>query len=82
MSRPIEELLPKSPRPVFGSTRTRSRTTLIKGCSRSGRPLKAVKSRVEQQLKTALVKDYTIHVDESAERATGRCSPIMRSGRG
>ncbi len=36
-----------------------------------GQTTQAVKSRVEQQLKTALVKDFTIHVDESAERADG-----------
>ena len=41
------------------------------GCLRSARRRKSVQSRVEQQLKTALVKNYTIQLDESAERADG-----------
>jgi len=41
------------------------------GMLKIGQTTQSVQSRVEQQLKTALVKHYKIHLDESAERADG-----------
>lgn len=71
MSRPVEELLPEKPdarlRIYAYSIEDGSHERMLK----IGQTTQAVKSRVEQQLKTALVKDFTIHVDESAERADG-----------
>ena len=71
MSRSSEELLPEKP-----STRLRIYAYSIDdaehaGLLKVGQTTQSVKSRVEQQLKTALVKNYTIQVDESAEREDG-----------
>jgi hypothetical protein len=41
------------------------------GMLKIGQTTQSVQSRVEQQLKTALVKHYKIHLDESAERVDG-----------
>ena len=60
------------------STPIRSRTRPTTGCSRSGRRRSDVKSRVDQQLKTAAIKNYTIHLDESAEREDGSVFTDLR----
>lgn len=41
------------------------------GLLKIGQTTQSVKSRVAQQLKTAMIKNYTIEVDESAERNDG-----------
>jgi hypothetical protein len=71
MSKSIEELLPGKP-----EVRLRIYAYSIEdephaGMLKIGQTTKAVKSRVEQQLKTALVKNYKILVDEVAEREDG-----------
>src|ERR1043166_5778680 len=42
-----------------------------KGLLKVGQTLRDVKRRVAEQLKTAAIKDYTIELDESAERDDG-----------
>ena len=71
MSRPIEELLPEKPEARLRIYAYSIEDGAHEGMLKIGQTTQAVKSRVEQQLKTALVKDFTIHVDESAERADG-----------
>lgn len=71
MPRSIEELLPEKPqvrlRIYAYSIDDDAHTGLLK----IGQTTQDVKTRVEQQLKTALVKNYTIVVDEPAERDDG-----------
>ena len=71
MIRPIEELLPEKPDARLRIYAYSIEDGAHEGMLKIGQTTQAVKSRVEQQLKTALVKDFTIHVDESAERADG-----------
>ena len=71
MSRPIEDLLPGKPDARLRIYAYSIEDGAHEGMLKIGQTTRAVKSRVEQQLKTALVKDFTIHVDESAERADG-----------
>ncbi|MGB8022241.1 MAG: GIY-YIG nuclease family protein [Candidatus Nanopelagicales bacterium] len=71
MSRPIEELLPEKPEARLRIYAYSIEDGAHEGMLKVGQTTQAVKARVEQQLKTALVKDFTIHVDESAERADG-----------
>ena len=71
MSKSIEDLLPERPQ---GRLRIYSYSIdddAHKGILKIGQTTQGVKSRVNQQLKTALVKNFTIHVDESAERHDG-----------
>ncbi|GAA3713820.1 DEAD/DEAH box helicase family protein [Microlunatus aurantiacus] len=71
MSKPIDDLLPQKPtsrlRIYAYSIEDRAHDGMLK----IGQTTKSVSARVEQQLKTALVKNYTIHVDETAERDDG-----------
>lgn len=71
MSRPIEELLPEKPQARLRIYAYSIADEAHDGMLKVGQTTQAVKSRIEQQLKTALVKNYTIHVDESAERDDG-----------
>ncbi len=71
MSRSIEELLPAKP-----DTRLRIYAYSIdddahRGMLKIGQTTQSVRARVEQQLKTAMVRNYTIHLDVSAERGDG-----------
>lgn len=71
MSRPVEDLLPEKL-----ETRLRIYAYSIDdeahdGLLKVGQTTQDVKSRVDQQLKTAAIKKYTIHIDESAEREDG-----------
>ena len=71
MSRPIEEIF--APRP---EARLRIYAYSIddeahEGLLKVGQTTQSVKARVDQQLKTAAIKNYTIHIDESAERDDG-----------
>jgi hypothetical protein len=71
MTKPIEDLLPEKP-----DARLRVYAYSIEdegheGMLKIGQTTRSVQTRVEQQLKTALVKHYTIHLDELAEREDG-----------
>ena len=71
VSKPIEDLLPEKP-----DARLRIYAYSIEdeahgGLLKVGQTMQSVQSRVEQQLKTALVKNYTIHLDQSAESDDG-----------
>jgi hypothetical protein len=71
MTKPIEELLPTKP-----DTRLRVYAYSIDdaahaGLLKIGQTTQDVKARVAQQVKTALIKNYTIQLDESAERHDG-----------
>jgi hypothetical protein len=71
MSKPIEDVLaPKPsarPRIYAYSIDDKAHTGLLK----VGQTTRDVKQRVAEQLKTAAIKNYTIELDESAERADG-----------
>jgi type III restriction/modification enzyme restriction subunit len=71
MAKSIEDLLPEKPtarlRIYAYSIEDESHAGLLK----VGQTTRNVKSRIEEQLKTALVKNYTIRIDEPAERADG-----------
>jgi hypothetical protein len=71
MGRPLEDLLPPKPESRLRIYAYSIEDGTHEGMLKIGQTTRAVKSRVEQQLKTALVRDFTIHVDESAERSDG-----------
>ncbi|MGO1769991.1 MAG: GIY-YIG nuclease family protein, partial [Microbacterium sp.] len=71
MPRPIEELLPEKP-----VTRLRIYAYAIHdeahaGMLKVGQTTKRVKDRVDQQLKTAAIENFTIVLDEPADRPDG-----------
>src|SRR5665213_363421 len=71
MSKTVEEIL--TPKPV---ARPRIYAYSIddqahKGLLKVGQTTRNVKQRVAEQLKTASIKNYTIELDESAERDDG-----------
>jgi hypothetical protein len=71
MTKSIEDLLPEKPtarlRIYAYSIEDESHAGMLK----IGQTTRNVKSRIEEQLKTALVKNYTICIDEPADRADG-----------
>jgi len=71
MSRPIEDLLPEKPERRLRIYAYSIDDAEHAGLLKIGQTTQPVKSRVEQQLKTAMVRNYTIHLDESAEREDG-----------
>lgn len=71
MARSIEELLPPKPDVRLRVYAYSIEDQAHKGLLKVGQTTRSVKARVEQQLKTALVKNYTIRLDESAERDDG-----------
>ena len=71
MSKPIEDLLPEKPDRRLRIYAYSIEDDAHEGMLKIGQTTHTVQSRVEQQLKTALVKNYTIHLDESAERDDG-----------
>jgi hypothetical protein len=71
MTKTIEELLPERPQASLRLYAYSIDDSAHDGMLKIGQTTRSVKSRVEEQLKTALVKNYTIQVDESAERADG-----------
>ena len=71
MTKPIEDLLPAKPKGRLRIYAYSIEDANHDGMLKIGQTTKSVKSRVEEQLKTALVKHYTVHVDEPAERADG-----------
>lgn len=71
MPRPIEEIL--APRP---EARLRIYAYSIEdeahtGWLKVGQTTRAVTARIAEQLKTAAIKNFTVHIDESAERSDG-----------
>jgi hypothetical protein len=71
MTKSIDELLPEKPETRLRIYAYEIHDEAHEGMLKVGQTTRAVQSRVEQQLKTALVKNYTIHIDASAEREDG-----------
>jgi hypothetical protein len=71
MSKSLKELLPGKPEGRLRIYAYSIEDDAHAGMLKIGQTTQAVKSRVEQQLKTALVKNYKIRVDEIAERKDG-----------
>jgi hypothetical protein len=71
MSRPIDELLPAKPDVRLHIYAYSINDDAHAGMLKVGQTTLEVKVRVDQQLKTPLIKNYTIHVDETAERQDG-----------
>jgi hypothetical protein len=71
MSRPIEDLLPEKPAARLRIYAYSIEDEAHAGMLKIGQTTQSVQSRIEQQLKTALVKNYKIHLDEPAEREDG-----------
>ena len=71
MSKPIEEILAPKPeaRPRIYAYSIDDKAH--KGLLKVGQTTRDVKQRVAEQLKTAAIKNYTIELDESAERDDG-----------
>jgi hypothetical protein len=71
MSKSIEELLPEKPDARLRVYAYSIDDAAHDGMLKIGQTTRSVQSRVEQQLKTALVKNYRVHLDELAERSDG-----------
>jgi hypothetical protein len=71
MSEPIEELLPEKPYARLNIYAYSIEDAGHAGWLKIGQTTRDVKMRVGQQLKTAAIKNYTIHLDESAEPDDG-----------
>lgn len=71
MSKRIEDLLPEKPEARLRIYAYSIEDDAHAGLLKIGQTTRGVKSRVDQQLKTAAIKNYTIHLDESAERDDG-----------
>ena len=75
MTKASDDLLPEKPDGRLRIYAYSIEDANHEGMLKVGQTTQSVKSRIEQQLKTALVKHYTIHVDESAERLDGAGYP-------
>jgi L-rhamnose mutarotase len=71
MSKPIEDLLPEKPEARLRIYAYAIADDAHAGWLKVGQTTNDVKTRVAQQLKTAAIKNYTIHIDEPAERSDG-----------
>jgi len=71
MSKPIEDLLPEKPEARLRIYAYSIEDDAHEGLLKIGQTTQSAQLRVEQQLKTALVKHYAIHLDESADREDG-----------
>lgn len=71
MTKPIEELLPAKPERRLHVYAYAIEDDAHAGMLKIGQTTQPVKSRVEQQLKTALIRNYKIILDELAEREDG-----------
>jgi hypothetical protein len=71
MTRPVEDLLPPKPEARLRIYAYSIEDEAHAGLLKIGQTTQDVKIRVAQQLKTAAIKNYTIQLDESAERADG-----------
>jgi len=71
MTRPVESLLPPKPEARLRIYAYSIEDEAHAGLLKIGQTTQDVKTRVAQQLKTAAIKNYTICLDESAERGDG-----------
>jgi len=71
MSKTIEDLLPEKPEARLRIYAYSIEDDAHAGQLKIGQTTQDVKTRVAQQLKTAAIKNYTIQIDESAERPDG-----------
>lgn len=71
MSKSIEDLLPEKPEARLRIYAYSIEDEAHAGLLKIGQTAQDAKTRVAQQLKTAAIKNYTIHLDESAEHADG-----------
>ncbi|MEY8014448.1 DEAD/DEAH box helicase family protein [Mycobacterium servetii] len=71
MTRPVESLLPPKPEARLRIYAYSIEDEAHAGLLKIGQTTQDVKTRVAQQLKTAAIKNYTIRLDESAERGDG-----------
>jgi hypothetical protein len=71
MSKRIEDLLPEKPEARLRIYAYSIEDEAHVGLLKVGQTTLDVKTRVDQQLKTAAIKNYTIRLDESAERDDG-----------
>lgn len=71
MNRDVENLFPRKPERHLRIYAYSIDDEPHRGMVKIGQTTQSVKSRIEQQLKTALVKNYTVVVDEPAERDDG-----------
>ncbi|WP_083083008.1 GIY-YIG nuclease family protein [Mycolicibacter kumamotonensis] len=71
MTKSIEELLPEKPEARLRIYAYSIEDDAHAGLLKIGQTTNDVKTRVEQQLKTAAIKNFTIHLDEAAERVDG-----------
>lgn len=71
MTKPVEDLLPDKPDARLRIYAYSIDDDAHAGQLKIGQTTQDVKARVAQQLKTAAIKNYTIHIDESAERHDG-----------
>jgi hypothetical protein len=71
MSKSEEELLPEKPEARLRIYAYSIEDEAHAGLLKIGQTTKDVKVRIEQQLKTAAIENYTIRLDESAERDDG-----------
>src|ERR1051325_6207290 len=71
MTRPIEEILAPKPEVLPRIYAYSIDDEAHKGLLKVGQTTRDVKQRISEQLKTAAIKNYTIELDESAERDDG-----------
>jgi hypothetical protein len=71
MNKSVEDLLPEKPDARLRIYAYSIEDDAHAGLLKIGQTTHDVKNRVQQQLKTAAIKNYTIHLDESAERDDG-----------
>ena len=71
MTKPVEDLLPAKPQVRLRIYAYSIEDEAHAGLLKIGQTTQDVKTRVAQQLKTAAIKNYTIQLDESAEREDG-----------
>jgi hypothetical protein len=71
MTRPMDDLLPERPESRLRIYAYSIEDDAHAGWLKVGQTTQNVKTRVQQQTKTAAIKNYTIHINESAEREDG-----------
>ncbi len=71
MARARQDLLPEKPEARLRIYAYSINDPTHEGMLKIGQTTQEVRTRIKQQLKTALITDFTIQVDESAERSDG-----------
>lgn len=71
MTRSIEDLLPEKPEARLRIYAYSIEDEAHAGLLKVGQTTRDVKARIAQQLQTAAIKNYTIQIDESADRPDG-----------